>query len=71
MPPEIDRGRCASCGRCAEICPLDVLRMEDELPRVAYPRECWHCGACMMDCPTGAIKLDLPIWIRPVTKRVK
>jgi adenylylsulfate reductase subunit B len=71
MPPEIDKSKCTSCGRCVEMCPLDVLRMEGALPVVAYPRECWHCGACMMDCTQNAIKLWLPVWIRPVTKRVK
>ena len=37
----------------------------------AYPDECWHCGVCMMDCPTDAIRMSLPLWMRPVTKRVK
>lgn len=31
----------------------------------------WHCGVCMMDCPTDAIRMSLPLWMRPVTKRVK
>jgi adenylylsulfate reductase subunit B len=38
---------------------------------VSYPEECWHCGACMMDCPVDAIRLELPLYMRPITKRVK
>jgi adenylylsulfate reductase subunit B len=38
---------------------------------VAYPDECWHCGACVMDCPEKAIRLVLPLPMRPVTVRIK
>ena len=70
MPP-VFNGKCTACFKCVEICPGDVLREGDGKPKVAYPDECWHCGACMMDCPADAVRLDLPLWMRPVTKRVK
>ncbi len=70
MPPVFNE-RCTACLKCVEICPGDVLREGDGKPKVAYPDECWHCGACMMDCPADAVRLDLPLWMRPVTKRVK
>ena len=41
------------------------------MPKVAYPDECWHCGACMMDCPAEAIRLNLPIWMKPIAKQIK
>lgn len=28
MPPVIDREKCVKCGYCAEICPLDVIRIK-------------------------------------------
>jgi adenylylsulfate reductase subunit B len=31
------------------------------VPRVAYPEECWHCNACVLDCPAGAVELRLPL----------
>ncbi|MCK5414679.1 MAG: 4Fe-4S binding protein, partial [Thermoplasmata archaeon] len=49
----------------------DILREGDIKPEVAYADECWHCGSCMMDCPFDAVRLSLPLWMRPVTKRVK
>ena len=70
MPPTF-KENCIACFKCVEICPTDILRKGEGKPIVAYPDECWHCGACMMDCPVSAIKLDLPLWMRPVTKKVK
>ncbi|MCW4012999.1 MAG: ferredoxin family protein [Candidatus Bathyarchaeota archaeon] len=70
MPPKFNEN-CISCFKCVEICPGDCLREGPTGPVVAYPDECWHCGACMMDCPSEAIRLDLPIWMRPVAKKIK
>jgi len=70
MPPKFNEN-CISCFKCVEICPGDIPRESENGPVVAYPDECWHCGACMMDCLTKAIRLDLPVWMRPVAKRIK
>lgn len=71
MPPKIDQKKCKTCNICVDICPLDVFKAGERIPVVAYPDECWHCGACVMDCPENAIKLVLPLPIRPVTVRKK
>ena len=70
MPPEFNE-KCVKCFKCVEICPCDVLREGAEGPLVKYPEECWHCGACAMDCTAEAIKINLPLWMKPVTKQVK
>jgi len=54
-------GHCAKCGTCVEICPLDVLAMGDDGPKVAYPKECWHCGGCRINCPCGAVYYEFPL----------
>ena len=63
MPPIIDKKKCVLCRTCAEICPLNVLKYDDELKeiKVRYPDECWHCRACVLDCPKEAIKMRYPI----------
>ncbi len=70
MPPTFGK-TCINCNKCVEICPGDILREGEDAPQVAFPDECWHCGACMMDCPVNAVKLNLPLWMRPVTKHIK
>lgn len=55
--PVIDGPTCTSCGRCARICPAEVLYMEAGRPRVSERSllGCIACGHCMMVCPTGAV----------------
>ncbi len=54
---EIDGQRCVKCGKCVDICTIDVLTMTDG--RVAVrddnPFGCVSCGHCMMVCPNGSI----------------
>jgi adenylylsulfate reductase subunit B len=61
MPAIIDLKRCNGCGICAQICPLDVIKMENGVPKVMYPEECWHCGACRLECPRRAIEIRVPL----------
>jgi adenylylsulfate reductase subunit B len=64
MPPIIDRALCNFCGTCYEVCPQDVFSFDKKQkapPAIAYPGECWHCGACVVDCPKGAVSLELPL----------
>ena len=66
MPPVINHELCVKCGLCAQICPLDVIKVEKTETNekniiVKYPDECWHCRACAIDCPKQAIKLRYPL----------
>lgn len=63
MPPVIDERKCRTCGYCAQICPLDVLYLDNILHKliVRYPDECWHCRACQKDCPAKAISMRYPL----------
>ncbi len=56
----LDAGACNGCGRCAEICPVDVLRMDAATgrARVAYPDDCSGCHFCAQECPTKCITID-------------
>ena len=53
----IDRATCTDCGRCAQICPTEVLRLE--AGRVAIhpdgPLGCVACGHCMMVCAAASV----------------
>jgi NAD-dependent dihydropyrimidine dehydrogenase PreA subunit len=65
MQIQIDPKRCHGCGICADICPCDVFRLDDRsgLAEARYEIDCWYCGACELDCPTGAIGVNLPYLI--------
>ncbi|MBN2608961.1 MAG: 4Fe-4S binding protein [Candidatus Fermentibacteraceae bacterium] len=46
-------GSCIRCGRCREVCPVDIAIYEE--PDSA---ECVRCGKCIDICPVGAIHHD-------------
>jgi len=47
---------CDQCGKCAEVCPVDAIHLDQEhgVYWVA-PDECTLCGACIPACPYGVI----------------
>ena len=53
----IDEDACKQCGQCAQICPAEVLTMQDGhvCIRDDSPFGCIACGHCMMVCPEGNI----------------
>ena len=53
----IDESLCNGCGTCVDICPLDVLRMDEtrEIAFVKYIEDCQSCFMCELMCPQKAI----------------
>jgi ferredoxin/flavodoxin len=47
-----DEGKCNKCGKCADICPLDNIKM-DEYP--VHGSNCAFCMRCSSWCPQKAI----------------
>ncbi len=70
----VDPSKCISCGKCAEVCPVEVdnpfdfgygkRKAIDKDFSLAMPDcytivdECNRCGECVKVCPTNAINLD-------------
>ncbi|AGB40371.1 NADH:ubiquinone oxidoreductase, NADH-binding (51 kD) subunit [Halobacteroides halobius DSM 5150] len=52
---EIDPEICVSCGKCAEVCPVDAISGEDGEAYVIDPEICISCGKCAEECPVDAI----------------
>ncbi len=46
----VDDGKCTSCGRCREVCPVDIEIHEDP-----NSPDCIRCLECKNACPRGAI----------------
>ena len=53
---ETDQERCTGCGRCVDICPVQVIRMEGDFP-VIDQEWCIGCGVCAIPCLSSAVKL--------------
>lgn len=46
--------KCISCGKCAELCPLNNINIVDGRPK--WGANCTHCMACICGCPVEAIE---------------
>lgn len=46
--------QCIGCGKCAKLCPLNNITIEDKKP--IWKDNCTHCMACIGNCPTQAIE---------------
>jgi len=54
----IDNDKCQGCGECVDICPNEVLVVENEKAIVKNPDDCAGCESCVETCPEEAIKVE-------------
>ncbi len=47
---------CIGCGNCADICPVDAVKMVDERPQVDE-NWCIGCGVCAVSCAAEVISI--------------
>lgn len=47
---------CTGCGACVDMCPVDAIKMEGDLP-VIETDWCIGCGVCSVPCPANAVRL--------------
>ena len=59
MSISIDATRCIGCGRCAEVCPGNLLQLSAGQAVIRDARDCWGCTACIKSCPKAAISYYL------------
>ena len=46
---------CVACGKCARLCPLNVIEMRQGKP-MWKEKQCAHCMSCIQNCPVEAIE---------------
>jgi len=57
MPTFVYMTRCDGCGQCVDICPSDIMQIDETHRRATNiePNMCWECYACVKACPQNAI----------------
>ena len=55
---DTDKDACTGCGACVEICPVQALRLEADLP-VVDRAWCIGCGVCATVCPADAVVIKV------------
>jgi len=62
LSPRVDPERCRGCGRCADICPFDAIKMAPSHSGIftaeVVRHNCVGCGGCVGRCPVTA--MDIP-----------
>ncbi|MBD3316869.1 MAG: 4Fe-4S dicluster domain-containing protein [Chitinivibrionales bacterium] len=49
--------KCTGCGRCVEVCPHGVFRIDGKKAKMVDKDACIECGACMNNCAFNAISV--------------
>jgi digeranylgeranylglycerophospholipid reductase len=52
----VDPIRCAYCGGCVSVCPVEALSLAET--RLEVSQDCIDCGDCVSACPVGALQLS-------------
>ncbi|NIN67156.1 MAG: 4Fe-4S dicluster domain-containing protein, partial [Anaerolineae bacterium] len=52
----VERNLCVSCGTCVAVCPVNVVELEEGLPKLVG--DCIECGLCYPNCPRTDFSVD-------------
>ncbi|MEM0156187.1 MAG: adenylyl-sulfate reductase subunit beta [Thermoplasmataceae archaeon] len=73
MPSFVVAAKCKNNGKCEEICPSDIMRVDKELQK-GYniePDMCWECLSCVKACPEKACEIRPYADVAPLGAEIK
>ena len=50
-------GKCTGCGSCAEVCPLEAIKIKNNKAKI-NKNECAGSDVCIDKCQTEALSID-------------
>lgn len=53
--PRVHADICVGCGKCAESCPMHIIRIQDRKAHIGDRKKCISCFCCQEMCPVKAI----------------
>ena len=64
----INQDTCIGCGECVLSCPMDVLKLDQEIKKssIVFPEDCQTCWLCYAYCPSEAITISPVKCARPM-----
>lgn len=72
LSPRVDKELCRGCGRCAEICPFDAIKMTPGQQGIhtaeVIRHNCVGCGGCVGRCPVTA--MDIPYFSNQLLEEI-
>lgn len=65
--PVVDRRKCVGCGRCREVCPMEMAKIVRGKAKLSR-KSCIRCFCCQEFCPKGAITVKRRVIARVLGK---
>jgi Fe-S-cluster-containing hydrogenase component 2 len=53
----VNQEKCAGCGVCIEVCPVQAISLNSKRKAQINSEKCIECGACAKECPNQAIEM--------------
>jgi len=69
----INENKCAGCGSCVKVCPVNAISGESKKPHIIDSKICIKCGSCMEACPEkySAVEIKTGLALEEVKREEK
>ena len=69
---EVDLNKCTGCGECVEVCPMEVLILNNNKAKPTDEENCIGCESCVQACEQQAITVTETSELhQPIEKNIR